>query len=364
MSNEDELLRIERLREDLPRRGRAGRRRLRPAPRRGARAARRERRGQEHADEDPRPAPTSPTRARILLDGEEVRDPQRRRTRERLGIATIYQELNLVPDLTVAENIFLGREPRRVRAGRPARRCEARGRASCWSASASTSRPRARVRDLGIAQQQMVEIAKALSLDAARADHGRADRRAHRRARSTALRASSAAARATASAIVYITHHLEEIVRDRRPGHGAPRRQVGRPGCRRADTERRARPADGRAVDRAAVPEASARAGGRVLLAVARPHPRRRLPRHRLRGARRRGRRRSPGWSAPAGPRWRGRSSARTRSTPGDVRSTASRCRRGTPSRRDPRRHRPGPRGPQGPGPGARPVGRGEPRRS
>ena len=47
----------------------------------------------------------------VLLDGEPLslggpRDAQRR------GIAIIHQELNLIPELTVAENIFLGREPR------------------------------------------------------------------------------------------------------------------------------------------------------------------------------------------------------------------------------------------------------------
>lgn len=46
---------------------------------------------------------------------------------QRLGIATIYQEFNLVPALTVAENIFLGRPPRR-------RRCSS----ACTSGSAPT----------------------------------------------------------------------------------------------------------------------------------------------------------------------------------------------------------------------------------
>src|SRR4030095_5653096 len=48
----------------------------------------------------------------ILLDGQhaEILSPLMAR---RLGISMIYQELNLLPQLTVAENIFLGREPRR-----------------------------------------------------------------------------------------------------------------------------------------------------------------------------------------------------------------------------------------------------------
>ena len=48
----------------------------------------------------------------IFLDGQETRIPSPLVAR-RLGISMIYQELNLLPELTVAENIFLGREPRR-----------------------------------------------------------------------------------------------------------------------------------------------------------------------------------------------------------------------------------------------------------
>ncbi len=47
-----------------------------------------------------------PDSGRVLVDGEEVR-VHGAQDSERLGIATIYQEFNLVPDLTVAENIFL-----------------------------------------------------------------------------------------------------------------------------------------------------------------------------------------------------------------------------------------------------------------
>ncbi|MEU8802119.1 sugar ABC transporter ATP-binding protein [Spirillospora sp. NPDC048819] len=49
---------------------------------------------------------------RMVLDGEELRvhDPTHA---QRLGISTVYQEVNLCPNLSVAENIFIGREPRR-----------------------------------------------------------------------------------------------------------------------------------------------------------------------------------------------------------------------------------------------------------
>ncbi|WP_457580912.1 galactofuranose ABC transporter, ATP-binding protein YtfR [Ensifer canadensis] len=49
----------------------------------------------------------------ILLDGVEV-DPRDTFNAQKLGIGTVYQEVNLLPNLTVAENLFLGRQPRRL----------------------------------------------------------------------------------------------------------------------------------------------------------------------------------------------------------------------------------------------------------
>lgn len=82
---------------------------------------------------------------------------------QRLGIAIIYQEFNLLPWLSVAENILLGRLPR-TRAGLVDwKRVNAQAQAALdrlgVSLDAST-----RVVDLSVAQQQIVEIAKALSL--------------------------------------------------------------------------------------------------------------------------------------------------------------------------------------------------------
>src|SRR6267142_146505 len=56
-----------------------------------------------------------PDAGEIRLDGRPVRirNPH---DAQALGISTIYQEFNLAPDMTVAENIFLGREPLRIRA--------------------------------------------------------------------------------------------------------------------------------------------------------------------------------------------------------------------------------------------------------
>ncbi|WP_415913843.1 sugar ABC transporter ATP-binding protein [Paraburkholderia sp. J76] len=80
------------------------------------------------------------------------------------GIAIIHQELNLVPHLSVAENIFLAREPRRAFfIDRRRLRADAQ---RCLNRLGIDIDPGALVRTLSVAQRQMVEIARALSLDA------------------------------------------------------------------------------------------------------------------------------------------------------------------------------------------------------
>ncbi|WP_079084178.1 sugar ABC transporter ATP-binding protein [Streptomyces longwoodensis] len=148
-----------------------------------------------------------PDAGRILADGREVRI-HGAQDAERLGIATIYQEFNLVPDLTVAENIFLGRQPRRF-GMIDRRRMEADAEVLLRRVGLTVS-PRARVRELGIARLQMVEIAKALSLNA----------RVLIMDEPTAVLTSEEvdklfaivrSLRADGVGIVFITHHLEEI---------------------------------------------------------------------------------------------------------------------------------------------------------
>ena len=83
---------------------------------------------------------------------------------EKLGIAIIHQELNLVPHLTVAENIYLAREPRRgFLVDRRKLKADAK---ACLDRLGVAISPDTLVRELSVAQCQMVEIAKALSLDA------------------------------------------------------------------------------------------------------------------------------------------------------------------------------------------------------
>jgi D-xylose transport system ATP-binding protein len=99
----------------------------------------------------------------ILIDGE-VRRFASVRDSEAAGIAVIFQELSLIKDLSIGENIFMGRAPRRFGVIR-------------WEELYSRAQklldelrlpldPRTPVGQLGIGQQQLVEIAKALSQEA------------------------------------------------------------------------------------------------------------------------------------------------------------------------------------------------------
>ncbi|GAA4618817.1 sugar ABC transporter ATP-binding protein [Saccharopolyspora hordei] len=103
-----------------------------------------------------------PDTGEVRVDGRPVRfhGPE---DAERLGIATIHQEMALVPQLTVAENVFLGRPPRRF--GIVDRRAMRRQAAELIERTGLDLDPDAVVGDLGVAHRQLVEIAKALSLD-------------------------------------------------------------------------------------------------------------------------------------------------------------------------------------------------------
>src|SRR5512138_2561689 len=102
---------------------------------------------------------------RILYKGREVEVPSPRAAQS-LGISIIHQELNLMPHLTVAHNIFIGREPRlRPRFVLDERAVNAQAQQLLDLMNLDLD-PRARVADLTVAKQQMVEIAKALSYNA------------------------------------------------------------------------------------------------------------------------------------------------------------------------------------------------------
>ncbi len=101
----------------------------------------------------------------IEVDGVEVEVPNPRAGRE-LGISMIHQELVLAPHLTVAQNIYLGREPRGRLSFMVDDKAQVRLAGNLIDELGLKLDPSAKVMDLKVAQQQMVEIAKALSLDA------------------------------------------------------------------------------------------------------------------------------------------------------------------------------------------------------
>ncbi len=150
----------------------------------------------------------SPDAGELQLAGEHF-VPRRPRDALDAGIIVIHQELSLIPDRSVAENIFLGHLPRgmfgtvrRAALHREAERLLARvGLAVA---------PRTLVRRLGIAQQQLVEIARALSrrarvivMDEPTATLTSAEQRI--------LFATVATLRAAGVGLVFISHHLEEV---------------------------------------------------------------------------------------------------------------------------------------------------------
>ena len=105
-----------------------------------------------------------PDEGTVLLDGEPVVFHGPADARD-AGVAVIYQEPTLFPDLSVAENIFMGRQPRRS-LGRVDHRSVRSATADLFRRLGVDLDPDQPARGLSIADQQLVEIAKALSFDA------------------------------------------------------------------------------------------------------------------------------------------------------------------------------------------------------
>src|SRR3989449_9896386 len=100
---------------------------------------------------------------RVIYKGNEVEIPSPRAAQQ-LGISMIHQEMNLMPHLTVAQNIFIGREPRRALGFLDDRKLNDNARRLLETLRLDLD-PRTRVSKLTVATQQMVEIAKALSFN-------------------------------------------------------------------------------------------------------------------------------------------------------------------------------------------------------
>jgi ribose transport system ATP-binding protein len=151
-----------------------------------------------------------PDAGTIQVDGRlvDIRTPH---DAQALGISTIYQEFTLAPDMTVAENIFLGREPLRVRAlSIIDRKALIRQTRDVLRSLDLQIDPEATVKHLGVAQQQMIEIAKALSLDARLIimDEPTATLTSHEIDR---LFEAIARLKQRKVAVIYVSHRLDEV---------------------------------------------------------------------------------------------------------------------------------------------------------
>ncbi len=145
----------------------------------------------------------------IVLDGQEVKFGHPSEA-QNAGVSIIYQEFTLLPERTVAQNIYLGREPHRG----PFVDTRAMGKATAELLRSlnveAAIRPNKVVRSLSIAQQQTVEIAKALSFHSKVLvmDEPTAALSPHEVA---ALFERVRLLRERGVAIVYISHRLREI---------------------------------------------------------------------------------------------------------------------------------------------------------
>ena len=147
-------------------------------------------------------------RGDATLDGVVLEPSETPRERQRLGLVTIYQEFNLLPFMSIAENLYLGREPER------------HGFID-WAAMHDNSRtllaslglsvdPRREVRHLSVAHQQMVEIGRAVAqkaklivMDEPTAALGQREVEIlHSVMRQLQLRGVS---------FIYVTHRLDEV---------------------------------------------------------------------------------------------------------------------------------------------------------
>jgi ABC-type sugar transport system ATPase subunit len=152
-----------------------------------------------------------PDSGEILVDGRivEIREVT---DADKLGIRLIHQELSLAPNLSVAENIFLGREPGRFGFLDRARLLTDAQALIAELGLREIGAADSRVADLSVAQQQMVEIARALSararvlvLDEPTASLSEAE--------TEALFVKLRGLSRQGVGIIYISHRLEEIQR-------------------------------------------------------------------------------------------------------------------------------------------------------
>ncbi|ADV09468.1 sugar ABC transporter ATP-binding protein [Mesorhizobium ciceri] len=150
----------------------------------------------------------APTSGTIKVGDAEVR-MRRPADAQALGIRMVHQEINLVPDLTVAENVYLGRMPGKWTFLR--KREMVRAAAAVLDELGAAINPRERLGNLSISQQQLVEIAKAYAAQPRIIvlDEPTSSLSEHETA---ALFRILRKMRDDGIAIVYISHRLKEVL--------------------------------------------------------------------------------------------------------------------------------------------------------
>ena len=149
----------------------------------------------------------APTRGTVAIDGAAVtfRDAA---DAERRGVVLVHQEILLAPDLTVTQNIFLGRELRR--GWLPDERAMRRRAAALLAQLGAALDPGTRVARLSIAQRQLVQIARALAVEprAIIFDEPTASLTPHE---TDALLTVIRGLKQSGTAVLYISHRLPEV---------------------------------------------------------------------------------------------------------------------------------------------------------
>jgi inositol transport system ATP-binding protein len=147
-------------------------------------------------------------RGEAMLDGAMLEASETPRERQRLGLVTIYQEFNLLPFMSIAENLYLGREPeRRGFIDWAAMHDDARALLASLGLNVD---PRREVRHLSVAHQQMIEIGRAVAqkaklivMDEPTAALGQRE--------VEILHAVIGALKTQGVSFIYVTHRLDEV---------------------------------------------------------------------------------------------------------------------------------------------------------
>lgn len=146
---------------------------------------------------------------RIFINGQEVNITNPHQAQQ-LGIGMVYQELSLIPNLTVAENIFLGRWPRRKLFRSVDWRQIYRQSKEALKRLGVSIDVKERVNNLGMGERQLTEIARAISMNVKilLLDEPTSALSGEERER---LFAMVRALKETGVSIIYVSHRLSEV---------------------------------------------------------------------------------------------------------------------------------------------------------